>query len=161
MKQMDMGVIGNCAVASLIDSQARHVWFCFPRLDGDPVFNALVNGTEPERGFMDIVLRDQKRTQQSYLRNTAILETVLTCENGSLYSQTFPMAHRTRPCRPTATRPGPISRSPRQPRSGVPSPRSCVRGKSILRCSRHFMTLWRGSFATCLTMGLMLLYDSG
>lgn len=84
MKQMDMGVIGNCAVASLVDSKARHVWFCFPRLDGDPVFNALVNGTEPENGFMDVVLRDQKTTRQKYLRNTAILETILTCENGSL-----------------------------------------------------------------------------
>ena len=59
MKQMDLGVVGNCAVASLIDAEARHVWFCFPRLDGDPLFNALVNGTEPEAGFMDIVLRDQ------------------------------------------------------------------------------------------------------
>ena len=66
MKQLDLGVIGNCAVASLIDAEARHVWFCFPRLDGDPLFNALVNGTEPEDGFMDIVLRDQKAARQSY-----------------------------------------------------------------------------------------------
>ena len=84
MRQMDMGVIGNCAVASLIDAEARHVWFCFPRLDGDPLFNALVNGPDPESGFMDIVLRDQKTTHQNYLRNTAILETVLTGEGGTI-----------------------------------------------------------------------------
>lgn len=84
MKQLDLGVIGNCAVASLIDAEARHVWFCFPRLDGDPLFNALVNGTDPEAGFMDIVLRDQKTARQSYLRNTAILETVLAGEGGTI-----------------------------------------------------------------------------
>lgn len=84
MKQMDLGVIGNCAVASLIDAEARHVWFCFPRLDGDPLFNALVNGAEPKAGFMDIVLRDQKTARQSYLRNTAILETILVGEGGTI-----------------------------------------------------------------------------
>ena len=30
------------------------------------------------------MLRDQQKTRQSYLRNTAILETILTCESGSL-----------------------------------------------------------------------------
>ncbi|MGE3871763.1 MAG: glycoside hydrolase family 15 protein [Parvibaculaceae bacterium] len=84
MKQLDLGVIGNCAVASLIDAQARHVWFCFPRLDGDPLFNALVNGDDPQDGFMDIVLRDQKAARQSYLRNTAVLETILEGEGGSI-----------------------------------------------------------------------------
>jgi GH15 family glucan-1,4-alpha-glucosidase len=84
MKQLDLGVVGNCAVASLVNAEARHVWFCFPRLDGDPLFNALVNGDEPKDGFMDVVLRDQKTTRQSYLRNTAILETILEGESGSI-----------------------------------------------------------------------------
>jgi GH15 family glucan-1,4-alpha-glucosidase len=84
MKQLDLGVIGNCAVASLIDAQARHVWFCFPRLDGDPLFNALVNGDDPKDGFMDVTLRELKATRQSYLRNTAILETILEGESGSI-----------------------------------------------------------------------------
>jgi GH15 family glucan-1,4-alpha-glucosidase len=84
MKQLDLGVIGNCAVASLVNAEARHVWFCFPRLDGDPLFNALVNGDDPKDGFMDIVLRDQKATRQAYLRNTAVLETILEGEGGSI-----------------------------------------------------------------------------
>ncbi|MGE0240919.1 MAG: glycoside hydrolase family 15 protein [Parvibaculaceae bacterium] len=84
MKQLDLGVIGNCAVASLINAQARHVWFCFPRLDGDPLFNALVNGDDPQDGFMDIVLRGQKTTRQAYLRNTAVLETILEGESGAV-----------------------------------------------------------------------------
>src|SRR5262245_39254742 len=84
MKQLDLGVIGNCAVASLVNVQARHVWFCFPRLDGDPLFNALVNGDDPQDGFMDVVLRDQKSARQTYLRNTAVLETILEGEGGSI-----------------------------------------------------------------------------
>ena len=58
MTTLDLAVIGNCAIASLIDRNARHNWFCFPRLDGDPVFCALVDGNEPTRGFMDVVVRD-------------------------------------------------------------------------------------------------------
>jgi Glycosyl hydrolases family 15/Trehalase-like, N-terminal len=82
MHQLDLAPIGNCAVASLIDAQARHVWFCFPRLDADPVFNALVNGDDPATGFMDVLVEGFKASSQSYLRNTAILETILRTENG-------------------------------------------------------------------------------
>ncbi|MDE2265875.1 MAG: glycoside hydrolase family 15 protein [Alphaproteobacteria bacterium] len=82
MRQLDLAPIGNCAVASLIDAQARHVWFCFPRLDADPVFNALVNGNDPATGFMDVLVEGFKTSSQSYLRNTAILETILRTENG-------------------------------------------------------------------------------
>ena len=39
---MNYGVIGNCQVAALIDEQARMVWACLPRPDGDPVFSALL-----------------------------------------------------------------------------------------------------------------------
>lgn len=81
MTQLDLAPIGNCAVASLIDRQARHVWFCFPRLDGDPIFNALVGGAEPDSGFMDVVAEKMRFCRQSYLRNTAILET--TFETGT------------------------------------------------------------------------------
>ena len=50
MATLDLAAIGNCAIASLIDRNARHVWFCFPRLDGDPVFSALINGEDPQQG---------------------------------------------------------------------------------------------------------------
>jgi GH15 family glucan-1,4-alpha-glucosidase len=77
MPHLDLAPVGNCAVASLIDRQGRHVWFCFPRLDGDPVFNALINGGEPKAGFMDVRVAGQTRCRQTYLPNTAILETIL------------------------------------------------------------------------------------
>jgi GH15 family glucan-1,4-alpha-glucosidase len=83
MKQMDLAVIGNCSVASIINPLGRHVWFCFPRLDSDPVFNALVNGDAPVAGYMDVELENMTGSRQKYLRNTAIVETVLTCADNS------------------------------------------------------------------------------
>jgi len=76
LKGLHLAAIGNCAVASLIAQDGRHVWFGFPRLDGDPVFCALVGGREPERGFMDVRLRNAADWRQTYVRNTAVLETV-------------------------------------------------------------------------------------
>ena len=83
MAQLDLAVIGNCAIASLIDPAGRHVWFCFPRLDSDPLFNALVHGDAPQAGFMDIAVRDVAQTRQSYLRNTPVLETVVNDQKGA------------------------------------------------------------------------------
>lgn len=82
MSTLDLAAIGNCAIASLIDRGARHVWFCFPRLDADPVFSALLGGDAPAQGFMDVLVRDAVETTQRYLANTAVLETVITDRHG-------------------------------------------------------------------------------
>ncbi|HTU53658.1 MAG TPA: glycoside hydrolase family 15 protein [Acetobacteraceae bacterium] len=78
MPGLDLAVIGNCTVASLLTPAGRHVWFCFPRFDGDPVFHSLLGGRIPDRGLMDVSLRDQAGAQQRYLDNTAVVETLLT-----------------------------------------------------------------------------------
>jgi GH15 family glucan-1,4-alpha-glucosidase len=92
MAQLDLGVIGNGTIASLIDGEtrhgiARHQWFCFPRFDADPLFNALVNspadGSSAEAGFFDITMRNVTKTTQQYLRNTAILETIIEDDTGA------------------------------------------------------------------------------
>jgi GH15 family glucan-1,4-alpha-glucosidase len=82
MTTLDLAAIGNCAIASLIDRAGRHLWFCFPRLDADPVFSALLGGAAPTQGFMDVVVRGAVETQQRYLTNTAVLETIITDKNG-------------------------------------------------------------------------------
>ncbi|HUZ62260.1 MAG TPA: glycoside hydrolase family 15 protein [Acetobacteraceae bacterium] len=82
MAPLDMAVIGNCTVAALITPLARHVWFCFPRLDADPLFNALLGGREPQRGFMDVVLAGHAASRQRYIENTAVVETILTDSRG-------------------------------------------------------------------------------
>src|SRR5262245_43160545 len=82
---LDLGAVGNCQVAALIDRMGRVVWMCLPQPDGDPVFNALLQtelGAAPN-GVFAVELADLANSQQSYVRNTAILETVLTAADGS------------------------------------------------------------------------------
>jgi GH15 family glucan-1,4-alpha-glucosidase len=73
---LDLAAIGNGRVAALIDKNGRIVWWCFPRLDSDPVFSRLLSGDE-EKGFCDVVVHDLRAVRSGYVRNTAIVETIL------------------------------------------------------------------------------------
>ncbi len=85
MSSLDLGVVGNCAIASLIDRDGRHVWHGLGRLDGDPVFNALLGGNEPEGGFMEASVAGAREPgRQRYLPNTAILETTIEGTGGTV-----------------------------------------------------------------------------
>ena len=85
MSSLDLGVIGNCAIASLVDRRGRHVWHGLGRLDGDPVFNALLGGDDPPGGFMDVLVAGAKEIgRQRYLHNTAILETLIDGSGGTV-----------------------------------------------------------------------------
>lgn len=79
MSTLELGIIGNGTVAALIDPAASIQWMCLPRIDGEPVFNALLGGG----GEFSILLADQVSAEQTYVRNTAIVETVLTSADGS------------------------------------------------------------------------------
>ena len=81
-QSLDLAVIGNGRTAALVDPMARIVWWCFPRFDGDPVFCRLLSGDE-EKGFTDVVLDDVRVCESSYLRNTAVVSTVLTNSHGA------------------------------------------------------------------------------
>jgi len=80
---LDLAPIGNCSVSALIDRMGRFVWACAPRIDGDPVFSALMDGDDPEHGFWSIELADMVSIEQAYVRNTAVLRTVMTDERGA------------------------------------------------------------------------------
>jgi hypothetical protein len=79
---LDLAPIGNGRVAALIDTQGRIVWWCFPRLDSDPVFSRLLSGDE-EKGFCDVVLHGGTSATSQYIRHTAIIETVLSDDYGN------------------------------------------------------------------------------
>jgi len=85
---LDLAVIGNCSIAALIDKSGRIVWGCWPRIDGDPIFTALVDGEAPRAGFFDIGFDEPVRSEQSYVRNTAIVRTVLTSASGASFAIT-------------------------------------------------------------------------
>lgn len=80
---LDLAPIGNCAISALVDRRGRFVWACAPRVDGDPVFSALMDGADPEHGFWDVELEDCVAVEQDYLRNTPVLRTVMTAADGA------------------------------------------------------------------------------
>ena len=83
MSSLDLAVIGNCSVSALIDEQARIVWSCMPRFDGDPVFCSLINDHQDGvKGFYEIELEGLERSEQSYRDNTAVVETRLYDRSG-------------------------------------------------------------------------------
>jgi len=76
---LDLALIGNGSIGALIDGEARVVWCCFPRFDGDPVFCSLLDGERrPDRaGTFSIEMTGVTRTEQRYLADTPILITRL------------------------------------------------------------------------------------
>jgi GH15 family glucan-1,4-alpha-glucosidase len=82
---LELGVIGNCQIGALIDRRGRNVWTCFPAFDSDPMFCSLLrNDAEgAEQGIFDVELNRFEHSSQTYLRNTAILETILTASDGA------------------------------------------------------------------------------
>ena len=78
---LQLGMIGNCAYSALIDQQARIVWCCLPRFDGDPVFNALLDPSE-NGSLWAFELEDFEHSEQHYEPNTAVLRTRLYDRRG-------------------------------------------------------------------------------
>jgi GH15 family glucan-1,4-alpha-glucosidase len=70
-------MIGNGRIGALIDRNARVVWCCFPRFDGDPVFCALLGGEahDDQEGAFSIELIDAVKVEQAYLEHTAVVVT--------------------------------------------------------------------------------------
>ncbi len=85
-QSLELFPIGNCAASALIDEAGSYVWACAPRVDGDPFFSALLGGAEPgaedTEGLWSVEVEDRAQTTQSYLRNTPILRTEVSDDNG-------------------------------------------------------------------------------
>ena len=79
MSTLELGIMGNGTVAALVDPNASIQWMCLPRFDGEPVFNALLGG----KGAFTIKLAGHTKSEQTYVKNTAVIETVLTAGDGS------------------------------------------------------------------------------
>ncbi|MFK4794876.1 glycoside hydrolase family 15 protein [Sphingobium sp. ZW T5_29] len=79
--------MGNCQASALIDRAGRMIWACVPRVDGDPVFSALLDdkkwNSPDARGFWAIELENCTTVEQRYIRNTPILVTRQTDDQGN------------------------------------------------------------------------------
>jgi GH15 family glucan-1,4-alpha-glucosidase len=83
---MELGLIGNCAVAALVDPKGSLVWLCLPRVDGEPVFHALLGhgAGEPGDGAFSVEVDGLTASAQSYDENSAILRTRLEGAGGAV-----------------------------------------------------------------------------
>jgi GH15 family glucan-1,4-alpha-glucosidase len=81
---LELALVGNGQVGFLIDAEARIVWGCMPRFDGDAIFCALLDTPAPgaERGLWAIDLVDRIGSEQAYDPNTAVLATRLIDRHG-------------------------------------------------------------------------------
>lgn len=89
---LNLGVVGNCSIAALIDDRANIVWSCFPHLDDDPVFCNLIKGEsssneekrdDTAQGVFSVGLTDFAESEQSYIENSAVLTTILRDYRGN------------------------------------------------------------------------------
>lgn len=80
MSHLNLGIIGNSTIAALIDTDARINWLCLPKIDGDPIFDALLGG----EGSFGVWMEGRVSTEQSYEANTAVLRTRLTDKDGAI-----------------------------------------------------------------------------
>jgi pentatricopeptide repeat protein len=84
LTDLNLGLVGNCQIASLVDDRGTMVWTCMPQIDSDPVFCRLLrDAAETEApGFFAIDLENHSHSDQEYQTNTAILDTTLYDADG-------------------------------------------------------------------------------
>ncbi|MBK6265479.1 glycoside hydrolase family 15 protein [Marivirga sp. S37H4] len=76
----DFGLIGNCSYLALIGLDTNISWMCLPRFDSSFVFGSLVGG---EKGGEFSIKPPNKefKTEQKYIQNTNILETIVETDD--------------------------------------------------------------------------------
>ena len=84
---LELALIGNGSFSALIDSRTNIVWSCLPRFDSDPVFYGLLspdsgNGDDRDGIFL-FELLDFERSEQEYLKNSAVVRTRLFDAKGA------------------------------------------------------------------------------
>jgi GH15 family glucan-1,4-alpha-glucosidase len=90
LPSLDLGVIGNCHIAALIDRSAGISWMCYPRLDANPAFcslvggEALAEGGAPHNGAFSIEIEGGMPQAQSYIENTPVLQTDLGSDTAAV-----------------------------------------------------------------------------
>jgi GH15 family glucan-1,4-alpha-glucosidase len=85
VSSLNLAVIGNCQIGALLDDRARITWACMPQFDSDPTFCRLLMNDDAKtmRGCYEIELIDFERSEQNYIRNTAIVQTTLYDKTGA------------------------------------------------------------------------------
>jgi GH15 family glucan-1,4-alpha-glucosidase len=98
MSLRELALVGNGNIGALVDGRARIGWCCFPRFDGDPTFCSLLRSERTgsaDFGHFSIDVENAQRTEQEYVRNTAVLCTrVYDASGGSVEITDFAPRYR-------------------------------------------------------------------
>jgi GH15 family glucan-1,4-alpha-glucosidase len=81
MRLEDLGLVGNCQVAALVENTGSIVWCCLPRFDSEPVFAALLD--HQDGGRFTVAPASGEPGKQRYIENTNVLETTFTTSDGA------------------------------------------------------------------------------
>jgi GH15 family glucan-1,4-alpha-glucosidase len=84
-KMYPYGLIGNCQVSALCNLNGSIDWLCLPRPDSPPVFGRLL---DERGGHFAITPSGKFSSTQEYIRNTNVLVTHFSCEDGSEFQVT-------------------------------------------------------------------------
>ncbi len=76
----NFGLIGNCQITALVSREGSIPWLCLPRPDSPPIFGSLL---DPDGGQLMTAPVDVVGSDQKYLKNTNILSSFLTTQDGS------------------------------------------------------------------------------
>jgi GH15 family glucan-1,4-alpha-glucosidase len=82
MRLEDLGLIGNCQFAALVERTGDVVWCCLPRFDSDPIFSRLLDQTAQD-GRFSVEPAGGGGGRQSYIENTNVLSTLFQTDTGS------------------------------------------------------------------------------
>lgn len=77
----DYGLIGNTRTAALVSDTGSLDWCCFPRFDSPSFFGKLL---DPDAGHFQICPTQEFKSEQYYLEDTNILETIFTTDTGKV-----------------------------------------------------------------------------
>ena len=77
------GLIGNCQVSALVSNEGSIDWCCMPRPDSPPIFSRML---DQDAGFFRISAASSGFSEQKYIQNTNLLETVFSDGNGNSFS---------------------------------------------------------------------------
>ncbi|MFH1715382.1 MAG: glycoside hydrolase family 15 protein [Elusimicrobiota bacterium] len=80
MNVYDHGIIGNCTTSALVSSDCSINWLCMPFFDSSSVFAKILD--EEKGGYFKISAQNVIETNQTYIKDTAILKTVFKTKEG-------------------------------------------------------------------------------
>jgi len=93
MSNLDYGVIGNCKTAALVSKEGNIDWLCFPSFDSPSVFSKILD--ERSGGSFSIIVSENYKSSQKYLKGTNILCTRFISPEGSFEILDFMPRYRT------------------------------------------------------------------